>query len=75
MQYAIGTDNMNAGDDVAVVLTFSQMLASGESKARVEVFAAERGWLDGEGRPTEAGRQLARALQQQRGTRTVFRLW
>ena len=36
--------------------------------------ACHRGWIDGAGRPTAAGRSLIEALGQQEGTRSVFRL-
>jgi hypothetical protein len=61
-------------DDVSVVLGFTQML-SGGNKDEVPRLATDHGWLDASGRLTAAGDQLARALAQQSGTRTVFRFW
>jgi hypothetical protein len=74
MQDANSNEELESADPLTVVLTFSQMLSSGRD-ADATRFAAEHGWLDKEGQPTEAGRQLSRALLQQRGTRSVFRLW
>ncbi len=64
-----------ARDDLSVILGFCQMLADSSDPDRASSFAAEHGWLDADGQPTPAGSQLARALLQQSGTRTVFRLW
>jgi len=38
-----------------------------------ETAARSRGWLDGDGWPTEDGRALVRALDEQAETRSVFR--
>jgi hypothetical protein len=61
-------------DDVSVVLGFTQML-SGGNEYEVPRLATDHGWLDASGQLTAAGDQLARALLQQSGTRTVFRVW
>jgi hypothetical protein len=63
-----------APDDLSVVLGFTQML-SGGNEDEVPRLATDHGWLDASGHLTAAGDQLARALQQQSGTRTVFRVW
>jgi hypothetical protein len=63
-----------ARDDLSVVLGFTQML-SGGNVDEVSRFATDHGWLDASGQLTAAGDQLARALPQQSGTRTIFRLW
>jgi len=61
-------------DDWSVVVGFTQML-SGGNEDEVSRLATDHGWLDASGRLTAAGDQLARALLQQSGTRTVFRVW
>jgi hypothetical protein len=63
-----------APDHLSVVLGFSGMLSGGASAEDVARFATEHGWLDASGQLTAAGDQLARALLQQSGTRTVFRV-
>jgi hypothetical protein len=63
-----------APDDWSVVAGFTQML-SGGNEDEVSRLATDRGWLDARGRLTAAGNQLARALLQQSGTRTIFRVW
>lgn len=50
------------------------MLSGGGNAEDVARFATDHGWIDGSGRLTAAGDQLARALLQQSGTRTVFRV-
>ena len=67
--------DVTAPDDLSVVLGFAQMLSGGGNVDEVSHLATDRGWLDARGRLTAAGDQLARALQQQGGTRTVFRVW
>ena len=64
-----------APDDFSVVLGFAQMLSDGGNVDEVSRLATDHGWLDASGQLTAAGDQLARALQQQGGTRTVFRVW
>jgi hypothetical protein len=64
-----------APDDLSVVLGFSQMLSGGGNEDEVSRLATDRGWLDASGQLTAAGDQLARALLQQSGTRTIFRVW
>jgi hypothetical protein len=63
-----------APDDWSVVVGFTQML-SGGNEDEVSRLATDHGWLDASGRLTAAGDQLARALQQQSGTRTIYRVW
>jgi hypothetical protein len=67
--------NVAAPDDVSVVLGFTQMLSGGDNVDEVSRLATNHGWLDASGQLTAAGDQLARALLQQSGTRTVFRVW
>ena len=43
-----------------------------EGDAAVEA-AKDRGWLDGDGRPTQTGRDLANAIEDQRATRSAIR--
>ncbi len=50
------------------------MLSGGGSADEVARFATDHGWLDANGQLTGAGEQLAHALLQQSGTRTVFRI-
>jgi hypothetical protein len=64
-----------APDDLSVVLGFTQMLSGGGNEDEVSRLATDRGWLDASGQLTAAGDQLARALLQQSGTRTIFRVW
>jgi hypothetical protein len=64
-----------ASGDLSVVLGFTQMLSGGGDEDDVSRLATDRGWLDTSGHLTAAGDQLARALLQQSGTRTIFRVW
>jgi hypothetical protein len=65
-----------APDDLSVVvLGFAQMLSGGGNVDEVSRLATDHGWLDASGQLTAAGDQLARALLQQSGTRTMFRVW
>jgi hypothetical protein len=64
-----------APDDLSVVLGFTQMLSDGGNEDEVSRLATNHGWLDASGQLTAAGDQLARALLQQSGTRTIFRVW
>jgi hypothetical protein len=64
-----------APDDLSVVLGFTQMLSGGGHVDEVSRLATDRGWLNASGQLTAAGDQLARALLQQSGTRTIFRVW
>jgi hypothetical protein len=65
-----------APDDLSVVvLGFTQMLSGGGNVDEVSRLATVHGWLDASGQLTAAGDQLARALLQQSGTRTIFRVW
>ncbi|WP_155831108.1 MULTISPECIES: hypothetical protein [unclassified Hyphomicrobium] len=61
-------------DHLSVVLGFTGMLSGGGSADEVARFATDHGWLDANGQLTAAGDQLAHALLQQSGTRTVFRI-
>jgi hypothetical protein len=64
-----------ARDDLGVVLEFTQMLSGGGNEDEVSRLATDHGWLDASGQLTAAGDQLALALLQQSGTRTIFRVW
>jgi hypothetical protein len=57
---------------ISQVLHFAALLAARGDEAAAEV-ARERGWLDSAGRITDTGRQLQRALADQRGTRSIYR--
>ena len=68
--------DLAAPDDLSVVvLGFTQMLSGGGNADEVSRLATDHGWLDASGQLTAAGNQLARALLQQSGTRTIFRVW
>ena len=68
--------DLAAPDDLSVVvLGFTQMLSGGGNVDEVSRLATDHGWLDASGQLTAAGDQLARALLQQSGTRTIFRVW
>ncbi len=63
-----------APDHLSVVLGFAGMLSGGGNVDDVARLATDHGWLDASGQLTVAGDQLARALLQQSGTRTIFRV-
>lgn len=67
--------DLAAPDDLRVVLGFTQMLSGDGNVDEVSRLATDHGWLDASGQLTASGNQLARALVQQSGTRTVFRVW
>jgi limonene-1,2-epoxide hydrolase len=67
--------DVTAPGDLSVVLAFTQMLADGGNVDEVSRLATDNGWLDASGQLTAAGNQLARALLEQSGTRTIFRVW
>jgi hypothetical protein len=75
VQQAPDHKDVAAPDDLSVVVGFTQMLSGGGNEAEVSRLAADHGWLDASGQLTTAGGQLAYALLQQSGTRTVFRVW
>jgi hypothetical protein len=65
-----------APDDLSlVVMGFAQMLSGSSNADEVSRFATDHGWLDAGGQLSDSGEQLARALLQQSGTRTIFRAW
>jgi hypothetical protein len=68
-------NDVAAPDDLSIVLGFTEMLSSGANVDDVPRLATDHGWLDARGQITAAGHQLARALLQQSGTRTIFRVW
>ena len=75
MQESPDHKDVAAPDDLSVVLEFTQMLSDAGNVDEVSRLATDHGWLDASGQLTAAGNQLARALLQQSGTRTIFRLW
>ena len=75
MQESPDHKDVDAPDDLSVVLGFTQMLSDGGNVDEVSRLATDHGWLDASGQLTAAGNQLARALLQQSGTRTIFRVW
>ena len=62
---------MPEAGQVGQVLRFAALLGASADSAR-EV-AREHGWLDPSSRITETGRQLHRALTDQRATRSIYR--
>jgi hypothetical protein len=74
VQEPLDHKDVAAPDVLGVVLGFTQMLSGGHED-EVSRLATDHGWLDASGRLTAAGDQLARALLQQSGTRTIFRVW
>ena len=75
MQESPDHKDVVAPDDLSVVLGFTQMLSGGGNVDEVSRLATDHGWLDASGQLTAAGNQLAHALLQQSGTRTIFRVW
>ena len=75
MQESPDHKDVAAPGDLSVVLGFTQMLSDGGDVDEVSRLATDHGWLDASGQLTAAGDQLARALLQQSGTRTIFRVW
>lgn len=55
------------------ILSFAHFLSPGRTEADAVSAAVERRWLDHGGAPTQDGFALARALGDQRRTRTAFR--
>jgi hypothetical protein len=52
-----------------------QMLTGGDNVDEASRFTTDHGWLDASGQLTAAGYQLARALLQQHGTRTIYNMF
>jgi hypothetical protein len=75
MQQPLDHKHVTAPDDLSIVLGFAKMLFDAGNEDEVSRLATDRGWLDASGQLTAAGHQLARALLQQSGTRTIFRVW
>ncbi|MBS0249472.1 MAG: hypothetical protein JSR78_00215 [Proteobacteria bacterium] len=65
---------VSAQDPLSDVLGFTGMLSGGGNAEEVVRLAAEYGWVNASGELTAGGEQLARALRQQHGTRSVFRV-
>jgi hypothetical protein len=74
MQQPSDHKDIAASDDLRIVLGFTQMLSGDGNVDEVSRLAADHGWLDASGQLTASGNQLARALMQQSGTRTIFRV-
>jgi hypothetical protein len=75
VQESLDHKDVAARDDLSIVLGFTDMLSGGEDVDEVSRLAIDHGWLDASGQLTVSGHQLARALLQQSGTRSVFRVW
>jgi hypothetical protein len=75
VQESLAYKDVAVRDDLSIVLGFTEMLSDCETADEVSRRATDHGWLDAGGRLTASGQQLARALLQQSGTRTVFRVW
>ena len=68
-------EDVEPADDLSMILTFTQMLLESPDQEAAVRFAVEHDWLDSDGQPTAGGSMLARALRQQKGTRSVFHVW
>jgi hypothetical protein len=75
VQESLDHKDVAAPDDLSIVLGFTDMLSACEDVDEVSRLAIDHGWLDARGQLTASGHQLARALLQQSGTRSVFRVW
>jgi hypothetical protein len=75
VQESLDRKDVAAPDELSIVLGFTDMLSGCEDVDEVSRLAIEHGWLDARGQLTVSGHQLARALLQQSGTRSVFRVW
>ena len=75
VQEALELKDEAAPDDLSIVLGFADMLSGGANVDEVSRLAIDHGWLDARGQLTASGHQLARALLQQSGTRSAFRVW
>ncbi len=58
---------------IGAIVGYAKVLAGGSDDSAARVSAQDQGWLDSEGRPTQAGLDLLKAIADQKGTRTVFR--
>jgi hypothetical protein len=75
VQESLDHKDVAAPDDLNIVLGFADMLSGAKNVDEVSRLAIDHGWLDSRGQLTVSGHQLARALLQQSGTRSVFRVW
>jgi hypothetical protein len=75
VQESLDHKDVAAPDDLSIVLGFTEMLSDCATEDEVSRRATDHGWLDAFGQLTASGHQLARALLQQSGTRSVFRAW
>ncbi len=57
----------------ALIVQFASQICAADERG--ETYARARGWLDEAGRATADGLGLLHAIQEQRGTRSVFRGW
>ena len=64
---AVALDGRNS------LLQFTVMVSGRSEPAEVMAYAVERGWLDADGKITQAGIELEKALADQSGTRSAFR--
>ncbi|CAM4399161.1 hypothetical protein [Palleronia rufa] len=62
---------MTEQSDTARILTFATQVGAPDTPP--EDTARARGWLDDAGAPTDEGRALVKSLDDQTGTRSVFR--
>lgn len=63
---AVALDGRNS------LLQFTVMVSGRSEPAEVMAYAVERGWLDADGKITQAGIELEKALADQSGTRSAF---
>lgn len=60
-------------DPVSTILRYAAAMY-GEAEGGAAIQATRQGWLDSDGRITKAGREMAEALADQKGTRSAFRI-
>ena len=67
--------NASSDDDViAKIVAFATHLSDPASEGDGAMEAARtRGWLDASGAPTDSGRELAKAIDEQKTTRSAIR--
>jgi hypothetical protein len=64
---------MNEDTVTQLILAFENYISEKGFGGEALRSAQSRGWIDGEGRPTEEGRRLCMALASQVDTRSAFR--
>ena len=68
------TDEESDDAVISKIVAFATHLSDPASEGDAAVEAARsRGWLDASGAPTASGRELARAIDEQKATRSVIR--